>query len=250
MKNPNALVSSLYGQMIVNLNDSVITRHILEHGYWAIQDIELIKSLIAFQLQRQPTVMFYDVGANIGTHSLAVAKSFSDRVTVRSFEVQRQIFTMLCGTMALNNLSNVHCHHNAVSQVEGEVLQIGLLDYHAKNNFGALELMPPVRSDQQAVSKVATEPVRTLTLDSFDERVDFIKIDVEGMEDKVLEGARAAIGKYRPILFVEIHKTDSARVMQMFSAEVGNYVGFLRGIDLILIPLEYGIQVENAQRVI
>lgn len=250
MKNPNAIVSCNYGQIIINVNDSVIARHIVEHGYWAIGDIELIKSLIKFQLTRQDGVVFYDVGSNIGTHALAVAKSFPDRVKVRAFEAQRQIFNMLCGTMAINNLPNVHCHNNAVSQVAGEMIEIGLLDYNTKNNFGALELMPPRRSDQQSVVKVASERVSTISIDAFDERVDFIKIDVEGMEDQVLRGGLGAIRKWRPILFVEIHKTDSDFIMNMFTSEIENYVGFLRGIDLILIPVEYGIQVENSTRVI
>lgn len=249
MKNPNAVISSDYGPIIINVNDSVIGKHISQNGYWATQDINLIKTLLEAQIAKHGTVRMYDVGANIGTHSLALGKSLGDKISIRAFEAQRQVFNMLCGTIALNGLSNVFCHNNAVGAVDDEALEIALLDYNTPNNFGALELVPPKHSDQQHVSRSTKEIVRTLRLDSFDEKVDFIKIDVEGMEDKVLMGAEKAIRTHRPILFIEIHKTDAQFVVDYFRG-FGDYIGFLRGIDLILIPFEYQLQVLNAERVI
>lgn len=249
MKNPNVVISSDFGPIIININDSVIGKRISQTGYWATDDIQLIKSLLEVQIGRQGAVRMYDVGANIGTHSLALAKSLQDSISIRAFEAQRQVFNMLCGTMALNGLSNVFCHNNAVSAVADELLEIALLDYHTPNNFGALELIPPRRSDQQHVSRPLKEVVRTLRLDDFDEKVDFIKIDVEGMEDKVLMGADRTIRAHRPMLFIEVHKTDAQFVVDYFRG-VGDYAGFLRGIDLILIPFEYQMQVNGAQRVV
>ncbi len=248
MRNPNAIVASDYGPIIINTHDSVIARQIIAQGYWAGEDINLIKQLIGQQLQQRAHVTFYDVGANIGTHTLALAKSFAGRIKVRAFEAQRMVYHMLCGTVAINGLENVWCHHHAVGDVDGAPLEIGLLDYHHHNNFGALELRPPQHSDQQEAVKVRTETVRTITLDSFDEPVDFLKIDVEGMEDAVLRGAARAIGQHRPMVFVEVHKTDALFVQQFFQSQL-NYTAFLRGIDLILIPLEWNLQVNGAQRV-
>lgn len=247
MKNPNVVISSDYGPIIININDSVIGKRISQKGYWAVEDIGLMKQLIGAQLAKHETVTVYDVGANIGTHSLALAKSFPEKVKVRSFEAQRQIFNMLCGTMAINGLSNVHCHNNAVGAADGEALEISLLDYNSHNNFGALELLPPKRSDQQDVVKTAKEKVTTLSLDSLDEKVDFIKIDVEGMEDKVLMGAERTIRTHRPILFIEIHKTDAQFALDFFK-RIDGYAAFLRGIDLIMIPFEYQLQVNHTQR--
>lgn len=247
MKNPNAIISSDYGPIIINVNDSVIGKHIGKHGYWAIDDLGLIRQLVEMQLQKFGQVTFYDVGANIGTHTLAMVKTFAGKIKLRAFEAQRQIYNMLCGTMALNGIGHAFCHNNAVSAVSGETLEIGLLDYHSANNFGALELMAPQRSDQQAVVKTSTEQVKTVNLDSFKERVDFIKIDIEGMEDQALRGATQAIDAHRPICFIEVHKTDTDFVMNYFRGR--NYAGFLRGIDLIAIPFDYQMQVNNAQRV-
>lgn len=121
MKNPNTVISSDYGPIIINLNDNAIGRQISQYGYWATDDINIINTLVNVQLDKFGQIMFYDVGANIGTHSLAIAKTHPDTVAIRAFEAQRQVFNMLCGTMAINGLSNVHCHHNAISE-KSEIL--------------------------------------------------------------------------------------------------------------------------------
>lgn len=143
MSNSNVLINSDYGPIIININDASIGAHISKYGYWAKGDIELIKQLIGFQLSIKEKIIFYDVGSNIGTHSLAISKTFKEKVKVRAFEAQRQIFNMLCGTVALNGLSNIFCHNLAVSNEENITLKIELPDYERRNNFGGLELIPP-----------------------------------------------------------------------------------------------------------
>lgn len=190
MKNPNSLISSDYGPIIINVNDSVIGKHISMNGYWASDDIEIIKQLINFLLSKKESIVFYDVGANIGTHTLAIGKTFKDKVKIRAFEAQRQIFNMLCGTVSLNGLNNVFCHNLAVNDGTQKKIDIPLLDYNEPNNFGALELIPPIRSDNQSVSIINYEAVEAITLDEFNESVDFIKMDIEGMEDKAFIGSK------------------------------------------------------------
>ena len=247
MKNPNALIASDYGPIIINTHDAIIGRSISQLGYWAADDIGLIRTLLDVQLKKADHLTFYDVGANIGTHTLAIAKTYGSKVKVRAFEAQRQIFNMLCGTVALNGLSNVHCHHHAVSGVSGEVLEIALPDYNSANNFGGLELLAPQRSDNGHMVKTSMDRVTTLSIDSFDERVDFIKMDIEGMEDKALSGATVTVDRHRPICFVEIFKTDVPYVVEFFRSR--GYLGFKKAHDLIVILVEYQIQVVAAERV-
>jgi len=245
MNNPNAIVSSKYGPIIININDTHIGRHISHYGYWALDDIQLIKSLIEFQLKKFDTVVFYDVGANIGTHTLAIAKTFLNKVKIRSFEAQRQIFNMLCGTMAINGITNAYCYHTAVSELDGTILDIPLLDYTTNNNFGGLELMALKSLDKAEALKYHTEKVTTLCLDSFNERVDFIKIDVEGMEDKVLMGAQQSIRNHKPICYLELQKTDSEYVVSFLKNL--NYCGYIKDdkgdVNLLAVPHEYQIEI-------
>jgi FkbM family methyltransferase len=247
MSNPNVLINSDYGPIIININDSVIGRQISKLGYWAGGDIQLIKQLLEFLLTKKESLMFYDVGANIGTHSLAIAKTFGTRISVRSFEAQRQVFNMLCGTIALNGLSNVFCHHLAVSDGDVDKIKIPLPSYNEVNNFGGLELMPPVRSDNQSMVVDNYEEVATTTLDRFDEMVDFIKMDIEGMEDKAFRGAQLLLEKYKPICFVEILKSDVDFLINYFKSM--GYLGFQKDADLIAIHAHHQIQLNGLNRI-
>lgn len=247
MNNPNVLINSDYGSIIINLNDSVIGKHISNLGYWAKDDIELMKSLIDFLLTKKETITFYDVGANIGTHSLAIGKLYGDKVKIRAFEAQRQIFNMLCGTIALNGLNNVYCHNLAVSDESGIKIKIPLPNYNENNNFGGLELIQPKRSDNQEMVKNNFEEITTTTLDDFNEAVDFIKIDIEGMEDKAFIGAKHILKKHMPICFIEILKTDVEFIVNLFKGM--DYIGFQKNADLIVIPFNYQIKINGLNRI-
>ena len=122
MRIPNVLVASAYGPIIVNMRDRFITPAILDEGYWAQPEIDMLRQLAEAVLAEGPALTFLDLGANVGTHSLVLAQTFGARVTVHAVEAQRQIFHMLCGTMALNGLDNVRCYRAAVSDRAGERL--------------------------------------------------------------------------------------------------------------------------------
>jgi FkbM family methyltransferase len=239
---PNKLVNSTNGPMIINANDQFIGRSIEVYGAWAQDDIDLIKSLIELLLSNKETVVFYDVGANIGTHTVALAKMFGPKIAVRSFEAQRQVYYVLCGNVAINGLDNVHIHHAAVSNQSGDVMMIDLPDYTLPNNFGGLELIKAERTDNQYMTKTRPEAVTTVTIDQFNEPVDFLKMDIEGMENIALLGAKHTIETYRPICFVEMWKTNTEAVKQFFKEM--NYVAYAyKPDDWIFFPSEspYGL---------
>ena len=247
MSNPNVLINSDYGSLIININDSVIGKHISQLGYWAKDDIELIKKLIDFLLTKKQSVTLYDVGSNIGTHALAIGKTYGEKVKIRAFEAQRQIFNMLCGTVALNGLNNIFCHNLAVSDEGDQKIKIPLPNYDEVNNFGGLELIQPLRSDNQSMVINNYEEIATITLDEFNEVVDFIKMDIEGMEDKAFAGSKLILEKYRPICFIEILKTDVEYLTNLFKGM--DYLGFQKNADLIVIPIEHQIQINGLDRI-
>jgi FkbM family methyltransferase len=250
MSSPNVVANSKYGPIIVNVNDKFITKSIITNGSWADHEIELITQLVNCRLNSKQHVVFYDIGANIGTHTMALAKIFGDRITIKAFEAQSAIYNMLCGTMALNNLRNVKCYNNAVSNAD-QVIEIALPDYMIENNFGGLELVQPNISDNHNMVKKGTEVVRTMIIDSLEEHVDLIKIDVEGMEHLVVDGAKNTINSSRPICFVEVFKTDTNMVLDFFRSR--NYVIYRWDsncfTDAVFIPKELGIGVGGLIRV-
>jgi FkbM family methyltransferase len=239
---PNKIVDSAYGPMIINANDLYIGRSIEVYGAWAQDDIDLIKSLLELLLLHKEKIIFYDVGANIGTHTVALAKLFGQKISVRSFEAQRQVYYVLCGNVAINGLDNVHAHHAAVSDQSSQDMMIDLPDYNLANNFGGLELMATPRTDNHDMIKTRCELVTTVTVDQFNEPVDFIKIDIEGMEHIALQGAEKTIQAHRPICFVEMLKTDTEAVKKFFQRL--NYVAYAyKPEDWVFFPSEspYGL---------
>jgi FkbM family methyltransferase len=243
---PNKLVNSKFGKIIINQHDKYIGKHIIDKGYWAEEDIEIILNLLKLQLSKKDSLVFYDVGANIGTHSLAIAKTFGGSIKIRAFEAQRMIFNMLCGSVALGGYLNIYCHNAAVSDVNGDLIEIRVPDYYQSNNFGGLELISPLISDNQDMISNHSDFISTITLDSFNENIDFIKMDIEGMEDKALKGAIKSIEISRPICFIEIHKTDFNFIFN--SLKSLNYTGYKSGMDLIAIPNEFSIVINGLDK--
>jgi hypothetical protein len=115
----NVVAYSKHGPIIINSFDRFIGASILKTGGWEEHNIDLLVQMLSLKLQSKQRVRYYDVGANIGTHVLALAKRFGPKIEVRAFEAQPAIFHMLCGTLALNGLLTVSAHLNAVSD-EGE----------------------------------------------------------------------------------------------------------------------------------
>ena len=247
MKYSNIVQPSDYGSIIVSKNDTSIGKAIAQNGYWSQDDIQFIGKFIELKLKSKERVIFYDVGANIGTHTLALGTIFRNRIKIRSFEAQRPIYYMLCGTVAINNLSYVICHHNAVSDVNGEPLDIVLPNYSVNNNFGALELRPPKHSDNQHMQFGESEKITTVTIDHFGEAVDVIKFDIEGMEDAAIRGATRTILQHRPVCLIEMHKTDAPFILDFFKTK--NYSGWMKAENLIALPTEMNIVIQGLTKV-
>src|SRR5262249_31004038 len=129
-----------------------------------------------------------DVGANLGAITVPLARALGDNGIVHAFEPQRLVYYMLCGNVALASLENVHCHRLARGDQPGRCdLPAYRLDKIV--NIGAYQLEKTGDTDFDGVVEGATETVEAVTLDSFGlEMLDILKIDVEGMELKVLQG--------------------------------------------------------------
>ena len=231
--NPNKLVNSPYGPIIINTNDKGVGASITESSYFEPDQINIILGVIETLLQKKDKITFYDVGANIGTHTLAVASTFKDKVLVRSFEAQRQIYYMLCGTIALNGLRNVYAHHCAIGGSYGYI-DIDLPNYNLVQNFGGLELMEAEKSDNEDMVFNASESVEMFRLDSFKEPIDFIKMDIEGMEEQALFRSSLMLEEYMPVCYVEVFKSNQEHIFNFFK-NLG-YKGYTNGQDMIAFP--------------
>lgn len=240
---PNVVAQSAFGPIIINMQDRFVSRSIINGSFWDHENIVLLARLARARLKSKPRLRFHDIGANIGTHSLALARFLGAAVDIRAFEAQPAIFNMLCGTLALNNLHNVSVHMNAVADADGRIIRVALPDYNAPNNFGGLELIPPVASDNSDMQMSGRYcEVRTVSVDSFNESVDLIKLDIEGMELLALHGAARTIEASRPIVAVEMTKSDGAAIRAFFAAR--DYDVHDSGTDSFFLPKEMKMRIQ------
>ena len=243
-------VETQFGKIIININDKFIGKSFLNQKYWGLQDIEVISKLIEFKCKKKNKIVFYDVGANIGTHSIALSNIFKNKIVIRAFEAQSNIYEMFNQSIRINNLNNIELYHNAVSDKNNEIIKIDLPDYSKHNNFGGLELFKPFQnSDNVQMQKSGIfEDVKTIKLDIFNEEVDFIKIDVEGMENLVLKGSKNLIVNHRPFIFMELFKSKLEDVTEFFKDK--DYNIYKKGMDAFVIPVESKVNFKGLQKLL
>lgn len=147
--------------------------------------------------------IFIDVGAHLGRFTLLGARLVGEKGMVVALEPDQRVFQRLVENVGLNNLQNVIALPIAASN---------------RNVLALFKLSKTLRgwsslTNMHKDTVVAEVPIPAFTLDTLVEslrleRVDLVKIDVEGAEDKVLEGAVEVLDVFRPALLIEMHAED------------------------------------------
>src|SRR5262245_2431439 len=151
----------------------------------------------------KPGDVFVDVGANIGLFTVLAGRYVGDKGAVYAFEPCAKTYESLLANVKLNGLTNVSCHRAALSDLPGRRdMTVSLDGFDACNSFSQ-----PVFGEL-----FVSELVDSITWDEFaDERalagrVAMMKIDVEGWETYVVEGAARTLGRDdAPILQIEFN---------------------------------------------
>lgn len=145
----------------------------------------------AFQRLLRPGQTLFDVGAHVGYYAMLSSVLLGPRGQVHAFEPEPRNALYLKGHVSLNRLANVAVVESAVGGREGEARLA------AGTGTGTGRLAAEGR------------PVAVTTLDAYARRTgvepDHLKIDVEGAEAQVLEGARELLARRRPTIFLSTH---------------------------------------------
>jgi FkbM family methyltransferase len=186
------LVHARHGWFLANSADHYIGAALIEYGEVAELEVKFLLSLV------RPGDVVVEVGSNIGALSVPLAKAVGSDGLLVAFEPQPAIFRTLCANLALNSLSSVQTNQLGVgAQRDVMTIPSEAANYRTEpHNSGSMQL-------DHAGGGISVDVV---TLDQILVNVSSIrllKIDVEGMEARVLEGAAAMIKKHRPLIFVE-----------------------------------------------
>lgn len=211
-----------HGTLIINRCDrhQVDAHHaygvgfqLLNRASYAQDEVALLCALLDLRRKHYGHgVVAIDCGANIGVHTIEWARHMTGWGVVLALEAQERIYYALAGNIAINNCFNARAIHAAVTSRPG-TMKIPSPNYLVDSSFGSLELKKRERTEfiGQAIdySESGMLEVRAVSLDTLNfPRLDLIKIDVEGMELEVLAGGANCIAAMRPILFVEMIKSD------------------------------------------
>lgn len=164
-------------------DDEGIDRAILEWAGWEFDSTRIVGRVL------KPGMVAVDVGANIGWYTVQMAKLVGPSGCVMAFEPMRDPRALLEWHVALNDLGRcVRVYPYALSDDEA------VLDTH----------FPYANPDGRHFDP-GLEQVHVRRLDEFAQtRFDLIKIDVDGRELRVLQGAAEIIARYKPMLLFEI----------------------------------------------
>jgi FkbM family methyltransferase len=149
----------------------------------------------------QPGEDAVDVGANIGLFSVYLASLVGSSGRVLAIEPSPAILPSLRGNLQRNNARNVVVHEGLVAETDGE------REFHSVDRSPEYSSMGAI-VHPHAPKEVSTLRVRATTLDALvgrhGFRPSFVKIDVEGAEGLVLEGARETLRIFRPAVLSEV----------------------------------------------
>ena len=145
----------------------------------------------------RPGDVVYDIGANIGYVSLSLAKQVGATGKVIAFEPVPQSIACLRRNVQINRLDNVQILELAASD------GLGKATIRIADNLSTASLVWHRHDPSAASLEIATVSVDELVESGALRTPRFVKIDVEGAEDKVLLGMRKTLVAARPVLFVE-----------------------------------------------
>jgi FkbM family methyltransferase len=199
--------------------DSMIEHRINEHGLYNEWEKESLK--IWAQLSKISTTII-DIGANTGIYSL-IAINNNPKAKVIAIEPVNLNFEVLSKNIERNRFA-IYPEQIALSDKEGKARMFMLkdrLNYMTSINDNRYELHPEIQGDEDVVEiEVAIKPFSYVAEKHQLDKIDLIKIDVEGHEITVLNSMIDYINRSRPAILIEIIGDDNAKKLNQIFEEL------------------------------
>jgi FkbM family methyltransferase len=204
---------------------------LLEQEDWFEKELPFVRSFL------RPGMRALDIGANYGVYSVGMGKAVGPTGCVWSFEPSPSTFRFLQHTLASNNLAQVDADDCALSDRAGR----GRLSMQTNSELNSL------------VYDLAEsgEEVRVDTLDEAAARrgmrgIDFVKLDAEGAEARIVAGGREFLRVEDPLVMFELKhgQVVNTELLGCFRA-IGYQLFRLIGPSNLLVPVESGAALDG-----
>jgi FkbM family methyltransferase len=186
---PERVIDFAVQDLVVRLHLPLVHTDFIQKRILATRAFYELPQLLDVMGHLDADSVVVDAGANIGNHSVFFGLVCGVR-RVHAFEPMRVAYANLVRNLELNGLANVTAHNKAVGAAEGHA---ELLRYTAQNTGGTM----------LDLGRQGRYPVTTVDALGLD-RLDLLKIDVEGAQHAVLEGAAATLARCRPLVWLEL----------------------------------------------
>ena len=171
--------------------DDYIERSIYFSAYEFLLGTVLLKQI-------RPGGVFIDVGANVGYHTLRALRHVGPNGRVLAFEPNPHVLQRLKHNLAINRADNVELFEIALSKECEEVT----IYCPTKGTHGLASLRNQGWENGEEY-RVQAQPLDAVLPNDIP-RIDLIKIDVEGAELLVLQGAERTIRHFKPAILIEL----------------------------------------------
>jgi FkbM family methyltransferase len=175
------------------------------------------KTLDRFSKLVKPNDTVLDIGANIGMFSLLGSRLVGDNGRIIAFEPSRKTFDILNENLKLNNCKNVETVQLALGDTEGSIF-LGEVENDALNF---------IDKNQKSGEEVALKLLDNYLQENKINKIDFIKIDIEGAEFLCFKGATEMLKNHRPTIIMECNENWCHR----FGYSVFELLNFLSQFD-------------------
>jgi len=171
----------------------------------------------------------FDIGANIGWHSLNTAK-LNKKLKVYAFEPIKDTYNYLVRNIKLNKLNNIIPNN------------IGLSDKNAIVHFYVNPELSGSASEKKITDfntnriKVTLKKLDDYCADNNIFKIDLIKCDVEGAELFVLKGGKKILEEFKPIIFVEMLRKWAKK----YNYHPNDIINFMKSLDYLCFTVDTG----------
>ena len=129
----------------------------------------------------KPRTVFVDIGANIGTYSLFVARTCSEEARVLAFEPHPRTYSKLMYNAKANGFSRIEIVNRGIGPVRSQMR----LFSSGGTNIGTASILPDAAGDKEHVD-IEIVPLSDALKSHLVRHVDLLKADIEGYEDQAL----------------------------------------------------------------